>query len=188
MIIRNIQNNRVGTKGNLYEFVISDESIDRHGTVIKSTAWNIDNFNKNGIVGYMHDVHNINDVNKIIGKGSAKLENKSLIGLVEFEPKELNPLAATVKGKVDFGSLSATSVGFVPKSGHWGDLQNDEDPEIYYFDDVELLEFSIVNVPSNPNALKRNIDIDNYLKGISKPVKGMPDSDYAAMRIRGTYY
>ena len=39
------------------EFVISDETRDRHGTVIPIKSWEIKNYNKNGIVGYQHDVY-----------------------------------------------------------------------------------------------------------------------------------
>lgn len=162
-IIRAISQTRASD--DTYEFVISDESVDRHGTVILASAWNVENYNRNGIVAYMHDAHNRNDVDKIIGKGSVRQEGGQLIGTIEFESVELtgNELADKIRRKIDFGSLSATSVGFIPKSGHWGDEERSEDPDIYYFDDVELIEFSIVNIPSNPNAVKRDAGLGDYL-------------------------
>jgi hypothetical protein len=147
------------------EFIISDESKDRHGTVLKSENWNLDNFNKNGIVGYQHNVHggdicNGPDPDSVIGKGYAYRENGKVIGRVTFEPAEINPLAEKIFRKVLFGSLRATSVGFLPVGeGQWGEgdeARNGSNPT-YYFSGQELLEFSIVNIPSNPNAVGRSI-------------------------------
>ena len=36
------------------EFVISTESIDRHGTVFKLAGWDLENYNRNPIVAYNH--------------------------------------------------------------------------------------------------------------------------------------
>ena len=96
------------------EFVISDETRDRHGTVIPISAWNLDNFNRNGIVGYQHDVYGFldPDPDKVLGPGEAFAEDGKLIGRVTFEPKDINPLAEKIFRKVLNGTLKATSVGF----------------------------------------------------------------------------
>lgn len=145
------------------EFVISDETRDRHGTVIPVSAWQIDRYNRNGIVGYMHDVYGreTNNPDLILGRGEAFVEDGKLIGRVTFEPAEINPLAEKIFQKILHGTLKATSVGFHEiERGKWG--ENDEavngKTPTYYFGSVELLEFSIVNIPSNPNALRRKID------------------------------
>lgn len=142
------------------QFVISDESKDRHGTVIRLGAWNLDNFNKNGIVAYQHETNSWskNDPDYIIGKGRVWVEENQLIGEVEFETEDINPLAEKIFKKVQFGTLSATSVGFMPTKGHWGKKEAGEDIHTFYFDEVDLLEFSIVNIPSNPNAVKRSFE------------------------------
>lgn len=137
------------------EFVISDNTMDRHGTIIPVSSWDLTNYNKNGIVAYQHKT---NDIDTIIGKGQARIEDGKLIGEVEFEPADINPLADKVYKKLLFGSLKATSVGFRSQGGHWGDKKSGENDKAYYFDKVELMEFSIVNIPSNPNALKRSYD------------------------------
>lgn len=146
------------------EFVISDETRDRHGTVIPIKSWNIKNYNKNGIVGYQHEVYGgwgEPNPDLILGRGEAFVEDGKLIGRVTFEPSEINPLAEKIFQKVLHGTLKATSVGFreVTK-GKWG--EKDEavtgKTPTYYFGEVELLEFSIVNIPSNPNALRRKIE------------------------------
>ena len=144
------------------EFVISSENKDRHGTVIPIDNWDLDNFNKNGIVGYQHEVYGSffggSDPDSVIGKGKAWVEGDKLIGSVTFEPAELNPLAEKIFQKILFGSLTSTSVGFMEKTA--GELRADDpndpkSPRTYYYGAVELLEFSVVNIPSNSEAVKR---------------------------------
>ena len=144
------------------EFVISTASKDRHGTVIPIENWELDKFNQNGIVGYQHDVYggwfSENDPDKVLGKGKAWIEDDKLIGSVTFEPAELNPLAEKIFQKILFGSLTSTSVGFMEKSAGEFRADNPNDPKsprTYYYGKVELLEFSVVNIPSNSEAVKR---------------------------------
>ena len=146
------------------EFVISDESRDRHGTVIPVSAWKIKNYNKNGIVGYQHEVYGgwgEPNPDLILGRGEAFVEDGKLIGRVTFEPAEINPLAEKIFQKVLHGTLKATSVGFREVThGKWGEGEEAVNGKraTYYFGEVELLEFSIVNIPSNPNALRRKVE------------------------------
>ena len=146
------------------EFVISDETRDRHGTVIPINAWDIEKFNKNGIVGYQHEVHGgffDSNPDQVLGIGQAYKEDGKLVGRVTFEPKEINPLAEKIFKKVLHGTLKATSVGFIEtQKGTWGEKEEARDGSnpTYYFGGVELLEFSIVNIPSNPNALRRSLE------------------------------
>jgi len=68
-------------------------------------------------------------------------------------------------GKVDYGTMKCTSVGFMPKAGgHWGIERNGEDPETYYFDGQILKEWSCVHIPSNPDAIKKALEpMDNFM-------------------------
>ena len=147
------------------EFIISDDTRDRHGTVIPVEAWKLESFNQNGIVGYNHDVYGNGfekpDPDDVIGSGTAFIENGKLIGRVRFEKAENNPKADKIFNKILGGILKATSVGFIEtKPGKWGEGAEARDGEnpTYYFSEVELLEFSIVNIPSNPNAVKRSFE------------------------------
>jgi len=145
------------------QFVISSSTRDRHRTVLDPTKWQLDNFNRNGIVGYQHNVYGDGmcagpNPDDVIGRGRAFLEGDQLIGEVTFEPADINPLAEKIFRKVLFGSLRATSVGFTEigkgKYGTGTEARGGKD-ETYYFEGQELLEFSIVNIPSNPDATKR---------------------------------
>ena len=146
------------------EFVASDSSVDSYGTVLPVDKWDLSRYAKNGIVGYMHDVYGSSwtksaEPDDIIGKGVAFIEDDKLIVRITFEPASLNPKADKIFRKLQFGSLHAVSVGFrAIGKGHKGDEERGEDPNVYYYGGMELLEVSVVNIPSNANALKRSIE------------------------------
>ena len=146
------------------EFVASDSSVDSYGTVLPVDKWDLQRYQNNGIVGYMHDVYGDSwtksaDPDDVIGKGVAFVEDEKLIVRITFEPKELNEKADKIFRKLQFGSLHAVSVGFrATAKGHKGDEERGEDPNVYYYGGMELLEVSVVNIPSNANALKRALE------------------------------
>ena len=154
---------KVDEENRTVEFVASDNSVDSYHTVIPVDKWDLTRYQNNGIVGYMHDVYGDSwtksaDPDDIIGKGEAFIEEDKLIVRITFEPKELNERADKIFRKIQFGSLHAVSVGFrATKKGHMGDEERGEDPKVYYYAGQELLEVSVVNIPSNANALKRSI-------------------------------
>lgn len=183
-------------------FKISDSSKDRHGSVVNMDNWQIENFNKNGIVGYQHEVHGggmctKSDPDDVIGVGKAWIEgegdNKALYGSITFEPEDINPKAEKIFRKVLHGSLKATSVGFLPiqdsegKTGQYG-YRNTKgklvDAETFYYHGQELLEFSIVNIPSNANALKRNRDVAANALQYLKRETGASYGELEAMTVR----
>ena len=145
-------------------FVASDGSRDSAHTVLNQDGWKLDRFNKNPVIGYNHDIYGGwggNDVDKVIGKGRAYVEDGKLMVDITFEPKEINELAEKVFQKILFGSLNAVSVGFLPVGkGAWG--KGDEAPgeanETYYYAGQELLEISVVNIPANSNATRKGED------------------------------
>lgn len=157
-----------GTKA--YRFVASDESRDSHKTILPVDGWNLERYNSNGVVGYMHNVYggdmcNKPDPDDVIGIGKAFVEGKELMIDIVFEPEDINPMAAKIEKKVNFGSLKAVSVGFNPiEQGKFGDGEESKGGknETFYFGERELLEVSIVNIGSNKNALKRNLRENAY--------------------------
>jgi hypothetical protein len=67
-----------------------------------------------------------------------------------------NPKADTIKRKLDNGTLRGASIGALVHEGAYGDEKRNEDPSLLYFSRQELLEWSIVGINSNPDAVKRN--------------------------------
>lgn len=175
------------------EFIISSSVRDRHRTVLNMDGWNLKNYELNPLVGYMHDVYGgrmcqPDDPDTLIGSGrvwieegrvSDKLpEGKYLMGGVTFETKDVNPLAEKIYQKVKGGTLRMTSVGFIEEGeGKYGDgdQRAGGKDETYYFAGQELLEWSIVKIPSNSTAVARTIS-NQADWAITYIMKFMPDS------------
>jgi HK97 family phage prohead protease len=159
--IRAIPDNAEETR--TISFVVSDESKDRHNSIIRSDGWDLTNYEKNPIVGYQHQIYSgysKPDPDNVLGTANVNRENGNLIADITFEPEEINPLAEKIFRKILHGSIRATSVGFYPNKSHEGDPEKGEEKGVKYYDEAELLEISVVNVPSNPNAVKKASDED----------------------------
>lgn len=152
------------------EFVASDATRDSYGTVLNPKGWNLERFNKNGIIGYQHNVYGGNlclapDPDDVIGKGVARVEGDELIVSVTFEPADVNPKAEKIFKKLLFGSIRAVSVGFLPLGeGKFGEGEEQEGGvrQTYYYEGQELCEVSVVNIPANANAVRRSLRDNTY--------------------------
>lgn len=127
---------------NRFKFVLSDETPDRDGDVIKASGWDLGHFKKNPIALAYHDA------TKPVGKWhNLKVVGGQLTGELELAPDEVGPLQRAINSLVNNGFLKAVSVGFQPveheprKGGGINFLKQ------------ALMEISLVSVPSNPNAL-----------------------------------
>jgi hypothetical protein len=150
-------------------FTLSTPTRDRHHTVLNQENWQLDNFRKNPVVGYMHNLYgdlcNPPDPDNVIAMDKGiRVEDVagvlSLLGLPYFEPAELNLVADKVFRKLILGTLRAASVGFNEVGqGEWGQGEEAQgrDNETYYFAGQELWEYSIVSIPSNPDAVKKSM-------------------------------
>lgn len=136
-------------------FLASDETVDRHKSILTADGWELDNYRKNPIVGYMHNIYSTfrPDPDNVIGTAEIKQEDGKLLAGITYEPEEINPLAEKLFKKTKHGTLRTVSVGFFPVKSHDGDPEKGELQGIKYFTEKELLEISLTNLPSNPNAL-----------------------------------
>lgn len=154
--------------GRKREFIISTDRKDSHGTILPVDLWDIEDFNRAGAFYYQHQtgagIFTDSNPDNALGPAMAKKSGGKLIGVGTFEPADLNELADKIMRKVDFGTMKATSVGFMPSGGHWGNERNGEDPTAYYFEGQMLKEWSIVHIPSNPDAIKKSLEsMDKYM-------------------------
>jgi len=189
--IRNIPDNVDETR--TIEFEISNEVKDRHGSKLKKDRWILEHYSRNPIVGYQHNVYggdmcNAPNPDDVIGRSKVYFEGNSMIGAVTFEPPELNPLAEKIFQKCKFGTLNAASVGFIGRGSHYGEGEERQGgkQQTEYFDSQELLEWSIVNIPSNPTAGRREFNVQNLraLNYISKAT-GLSQEDIKKMTVDG---
>lgn len=136
-------------------FTISTAAVDRDLDKIDVAGWQLDNFARNPVVLWAHRADEL-PIGRAIDFGS---DRQRLFSAVQFLPSgygSASDLAETIYRMAADGYLSATSVGFRPIT--W-DFTADKDrggddwfPGID-FHEQELVELSIVAVPSNPEAL-----------------------------------
>lgn len=178
------------------DFIISDSTKDRHSTVVNQTGWRLENYLRNPVVGYQHNIYGAGmcvdpNPDMVIGKAmNVRIEGGKLMASVAFEPAEINPLAEKVFQKLKFGSLKAVSVGFIEiGEGKFGEgLEAKGAPnETYYFEGQELLEFSVVNIPSNPAAVARSPfkvpTIAECLDAYNNYLKDYPEEDLRKLDV-----
>lgn len=159
------------------EFVISTEAVDTYGTVFKVDGWDLTRYEQNPVVLYAHQSWSA-DPDVIIGTSEVFVEDQQLIGRVTFESAETNPLAEKVFRKVQAGILRMASIGADIREAHWGVESTGEDPNVLYFDKMDLLEWSIVPIGSNPDAHKRSAEALSELKQRFKK------TDIKSLRLR----
>lgn len=142
-------------------FTISTGAVDRMGDTVDPNGWQLENYRKNPVVLWAHDSGSLPVARapKIwVDKGALKAE-------AEFTPKGLVRFNDIVHEMYKGGWLSATSVGFAPvKYAFVDDATRKFGID---FMEQELLEFSAVPVPANPEALiesrSAGIDVDVVL-------------------------
>lgn len=152
------------------EFVISSDAKDRHRTVVNMDGWKMDNYTLNPIVGYQHNVYGDNmctppSPDDVIGSSRVYFVEeegrKIMKAVLKFDRPEVNPTAEKIFQKVLDGTLRAASVGFLEvgkgKMVQEKDAKGNITDETYFFGGQELLEWSVVNIPSNPEAARRSI-------------------------------
>lgn len=181
----------------MVEFIASTDAVDSYGTVLPVDKWDLSRYAKNGVVGYQHDIYYTDDPDNVIGRGEAFVEGDALVIRIFFEPADINRKAEKVYQKVLFGSINAVSVGFQATApGHWGQERDGEDPDVYYYNGQQLLEVSVVNVPSNPEAVKRSAaeelaahlpekpsPVEEQKRAEEEPAKTGAESDDISIRL-----
>lgn len=169
------------------KFIISTGAKDRGKEIINMDNWSFDNYKSNPIVGYQHAVHGsyFSDPNPdmVIGKSEVSVDNfsgkKVIVAEAEFEPADINPIADKILKKLVFGSLNAASVGILPTGN------GKTEKGVYYYDGQELLEWSVVNIPMNQEAVKLSIDrMDGIVKSIARMIPEVEIEDLKKMSIK----
>ena len=127
----------------MVETVISTPSMDREGDRIDVNGWRLENYRRNPVICWSHDVKQP-PIARAVEIG---VRDGALRSLDEFPPEGLYPLADTVHNLVRAGFINSKSVGFRPI--RW---ERNETGGVDYFEQ-ELLESSYVAVPANSEAI-----------------------------------
>lgn len=131
--------------------VISVETEDRYGDVVRAEGLNTENFRKNPVVLYGHDQRSF-PVGKSLWQKVTVLPSgkKAVIAKTQFTKSTEE--GRTVYALWKEGMLNAASIGFMP--GEYEPILDGKQFLGYDFKSSELLEYSIVPVPANQEAVR----------------------------------
>lgn len=139
------------------QVVISTGALDRDNDTIAPKGWDLKDYKKNPVVLWTHDYWSP----PIAKTRKVWIENDQLKAIAEFTAEDVYPFGYMIYRMCREKFLNAASVGFRPKEYK---VRTDEDEHGYGWDFLKqiLLEYSIVPVPSNPEALieARSMGID----------------------------
>lgn len=158
---------RAASNAPLLRFRASSDIIDRHRTIVNQRGidfsqyggafiWSHDSFK--GMLGGAPKIENqlgkvvgteITEITRPAGKGEKAESEDGLATDIDVRFSKVNPFAVMAEGMVREGILGMTSIGFIPKKDHALTIGEEV---IKVFDEVELLEISLVPVPANPEA------------------------------------
>ena len=140
-------------------FRISTDSKDRHETSIDIDGIDVSSYMTNPVVLFNHDY------DKVIGRGvDVQKRGNHLYASVEFD--EEDPIGANVSRKVRSGFINGASIGFIVRE--W---TIDEESDTMRITQCELVEFSIVAVPSNRDALVVSRDLRQQVESLQSELE-----------------
>ncbi len=183
----------VEEKGSLIvPFIISTAARDRDNDIIAMDGWDLKNYNENPVVLWAHRYGE-----PPVGKAlNTRIDADSLKSEAKFTPKDLNPFGYMIGQMYKEGYLNAVSVGFNPTEYKWAE---DEDrPWGIDYAKQELLEYSAVPVPANPDALtdakSKGIDLAPMMEWVVRSLDGMnyipresAEKIYSLMNTKSTF-
>jgi HK97 family phage prohead protease len=139
-----------GTTPGTNVFTLSTKEVDRDGDTIDPAGWNLSEYQENPTVLWGHDSKSLP-----IGRcPEIRAVGGKLKATIEWPPRSLYPFADQLHDLVNAGFVRSASVGFRPDASS---------PNAFGGRDIHeatLLEWSVVNIPSNPSAtLERGVDM-----------------------------
>ena len=151
-IVSVVENQPTETRRVLY--TISTAAIDREKDSIRQDGWVLDAYLTNPVVLWGHRSTDL-PIGRCV---DIDLSTGSLRAMVEYVPADMPEVGAKAEAVLRMsrtGFLSATSVGFRPLKFEVATDRDDEDswwPPVNFLSQ-ELMEFSVVSIPANPEAL-----------------------------------
>lgn len=139
-------------------FVLSDESKNRYGFIVKNSAIDLEQFQKNPVMFYNH-----NREKGVIGRWeNLRFENSQLLGEPVFD--ENDEFALGIMKKVENGFIQCASIGFVIEDSEYSENE-------LKITKLDIHEISVCDVPANKNAIalygndyKMITNVKEYLK------------------------
>lgn len=175
------------------KFIISSESVDRHLDIVSQSGLDTDTFMRNPQALLFHNsrswpIGQWSDVTKLLSGRPKRTE-----GVLNFIPEGVDEDADRAARHVQAGSIRTVSIGFIPD---WNEIDFilDEDDDWtggFRYNKSELIEVSLVPVPSNRDAIVKEAGgdmrlareiIEDILDNYTKTPEGLilPRSEYEA--------
>lgn len=163
--------------------IASDESVDAHDSVIRASGWRLERYNKNPVLIWAHKASGWRDPQPedVLGTATVRVDGSALVADLHFAPKGLNTKADMVFDQMQAKIIRGLSVGFSPISYHF---EKRNGGEILVVDEQELVELSIVPVPSNENTLAKQIR--GYLQECESATDRAPEAPQTENNMSGT--
>jgi hypothetical protein len=130
------------------DFTLTSKTVDRDGEVVLPSGVKLDNFRKNPVFLWAHSRKDPS-IGRVIPE-TIRVTEDDITATVEFDLDD--PFAKMIFGKYKKKHLNAGSISFIPKDFDKPIFENQPGPT---FTEAELLEFSGVPIPSNPQALAK---------------------------------
>jgi phage head maturation protease len=150
----------VNEESRTISYLVSDETVDRMGDIIKVKGWDISQYKRNPVVLWAHDGKSVPPIGKA-NNVRRRYGPARLTADIEFAPKEAFEFADTIYQLASRGYIRATSVGFMPTESEEVDEKKREKlglgPYGQLYTGAELMEISVVAVPANPSALEDGV-------------------------------
>lgn len=150
------------TVGDISSAVITTNVEDRQGEIVEPDGIDLSNYLANPIVLYGHCYSGIESIP--VGRATSleivhEGDKKSLRAQWQWQADDVTPLISAVRKSWERGFLGTVSIGFMPGEYDGNTIKTSE-----------LLEFSIVPVPANPQALRLNGFTDEEVKALTPEV------------------
>lgn len=135
--------------------VFSDGSVDRFNTTISPAGWQLDNFRRNPIFLYDHDLHGL-PLGRVV---DVNVVGEQLVGTVEFFTDDINPEATRRMKALDagVGGFSIRFNGATAKATYNVSRETGDERDLFFppldYVETELIELSLVNVGANAHSL-----------------------------------
>ncbi len=147
-----------GYESRVVEHVISDETADRYGDIVRAAGADLKNYKKNPVILFAHE-HSGFPIGNSVKVWGDKAEKKVKSWGLYFDDR-IDPTgrADACFKLISAGAMPACSIGFLPTKANRPNTK-EERAQIGLgeygteFTAWELLEYSACSVPANPNAL-----------------------------------
>lgn len=138
-------------------FIVSDESKNCYGMVVKTDGINLEAFRKNPVMLYMHERKTV------VGRWeNLRVEDSKLLADAVFD--DTTELGKNVKAQVEKGFLRSASIGI--------EIVNEQEINgVRTVTESILTEISIVDIPGNKNAVKLRYSGGNAYLRLEAPRK-----------------